>query len=95
MYFCTSAKLSAPFSTTYTPHTDFNFGPNLVPPPKSLNTKDEKFSFTPSSSGAPNKVFELLLNTHRLTDVQMQTTTFSCPPSNPEHPPTQKQCNND
>ena len=90
MYFRTPAELSAPFSTTYTPHTDFNFGPNLVPPPKSLNTKDEKFSFTTSSSGAPNKVFELLLNTHRPTDVQMQATAFSHPPSDPEHPPTPK-----
>ena len=80
MYFRTPAKLSVPFSTTYTPHTDFIFGPNLVPPPKSLNTKDENFSFTPSPSGAPNKVFELLLNTHRLTDIQMQMNAFLCPP---------------
>ena len=90
MYFCMPPELSVPFSTTYTQHTDFIFGPNLVPPPKSLNTKVENFSFTPSPSGAPNKVFELLLNTHRPTDVQMQMTTFSHPPSDPEHPPTPK-----
>ena len=29
MYFCMPPKLLVPFSTTYTPHTDFIFGPNL------------------------------------------------------------------
>ena len=79
MYFHMPPKLLAPFSTSSTQHTDFTFCPNLVPIPKSLNTKIENFPFTPSSSGVPNKVFELLLNTHILTDVQMQMNAFLCP----------------
>ena len=79
MYFCMPPKLSVPFSTTSTQHTDFIFCPNLAPIPKSLNTKNENFPYTPSPSGAPYKVFELLLNTHIQTDVQMQMNAFSCP----------------
>ena len=90
MYFHMPPKLLVPFSTTSTHHTDFIFCSNLAPSPKSLNTKNENFPYIPSPSGAPSKVFELLLNTHILTDVQMQMTTFSCPPPNPEHPPTPK-----
>ena len=72
-------ELSVPFSSTYTQYTDFIFCPNLVPMPKSLNTKVENISLTPSPSGAPNKVFELLLNTYILTDVQMQMNAFLHP----------------
>ena len=90
MYFRMPPKLSAPFSTTYTQHTDFIFCTDLAPSPKSLNTKIENFSFTPSLTGAPYKVFELLLNTHIQTDVQMQTNAFSHPPPDPEHPPVPK-----
>ena len=31
MYFHMPPELWVPFSATYTPHTDFIFGPNLVP----------------------------------------------------------------
>ena len=86
MYFGMPSKLSAPFSTTFTQHADFIFCINLAPTPMSLNTKIENFPFTPSPSGAPYKVFELLLNTHIPTDVQMQTNAFSCPTPKPEHP---------
>ena len=78
MYFCMPPKHLVPFSTTYTQHTDFIFGPNLVPP-KSLNTKVEIFSFTLYPPGAPNKVFGLLLCTDIQTDVQMQMITFTHP----------------
>ena len=94
MYFCTP-KISVPFSTTSTHHTDFIFCLNLVHTQKSLNTKIENFSSTPSLSGVPYKVYELLLNTHILTDVQMQTNAFLHPPPDPEYFPTPKQCNND
>ena len=90
MYFCMPPKLSVPFSTTYTQHTDFIFCPNLAPTPQSLNTKNENFPYTPSPSGAPYKVFELLLNTHIQTDVETQTNAFSHLPPNPEHPSTPK-----
>ena len=52
-------KLSAHFYTTYTQHTDFIFGPNLVPP-KSLHNKFQIFHslFTPQVL-KKNKVFEL------------------------------------
>ena len=95
MHFCTPPELSVSFSTTYTQHTDFIFCTNLAPSSKSLNTKNENFSYISSSSEAPSKVCELLLNTHIQTDVQMQTNAFSHPPSNSEHPLSQKQCNND
>ena len=95
MYFCMPPELSAPFSTTYTQYTDFNFCTNLAPSIKSLNAKNENFSFIFSSSEVPSKVFELLLNTHIQTDVQMQTNAFSCLPSDFKHPLSQKQCNND
>ena len=90
MYFRMPPKLSAPFSTTCTQHTDFIFCTNLAPSPKSLNAKNENFSYISSPSGAPSKVFELLLNTHIQTDVQMQTNAFLHPPLDPEHPPTPK-----
>ena len=79
MYFCTPPKLSVPFSITYTQYTDFIFCTNLAPSPKSLNTKNKNFSYISSPSGVPYKVFELLLNTHIQTDVQMQTNAFSHP----------------
>ena len=90
MYFRTPPELSAPFFTTYTQHTDFIFCTNLAPSSKSLNTKNENFSYIPSSSEVPSKVFELLLNTHIQTDVQTQTNAFSAPPSDFRHPPTPK-----
>ena len=90
MYFHTPSELSAPFSTTYTQYTDFIFCTNLAPSPKSLNTKNENFLYILSSSRAPSKVFELLLNTHIQTDVQMQTNAFSCPPSDSKYPPYPK-----
>ena len=90
MYFHMPPELLAQFSTTYTQYTDFIFYSNLVPIPKSLNTKIENFPFMPSPSGVPNKVFELLLNTHILIDIQMQMNAFSCLPSNPEYLPTPK-----
>ena len=80
MYFHIPPKLSAPFSTTYTQHTDFIFCTNLASSPKSLNAKNENFPYIPSPSGVPSKVFELLLNTHIQTDVQMQTNAFLHPP---------------
>ena len=76
-------KILAPFSTTYSQHTDFIFCTNLAPCSKSLNTKMENFSYISSLSGVPYKVLELLLNIHIQTDVQMQTNAFSCLPSNP------------
>ena len=94
MYFCMPPELLAPFSTTSTHHTDFIFCPNLATV-KSLNTKIDNFPSTPSPLGVPYKVFELLLNAHILTDVQMQTNAFFAPPPNPEHPATPKQCNDD
>ena len=90
MYFCMPPKFSVPFSTTYTQHTDFIFCTNLAPSPKSLNTKIENFSYISSPSGAPYKVFELLLNTHIQTDVQTQMNTFLHPAPDPEHHPTPK-----
>ena len=72
-------EILVPFSTTSTQCTDFIFCSNLVPTPKSLNTKIENFLFTPSPSGVPYKVFQLLFNTHIPTDVQMQTNAFSHP----------------
>ena len=79
MYFHTPPNVWHHFPLlTHNIHTLF-FCPNLVPIPKSLNTKGETFPFTPSPSGAPDKVFELLLNTHILTDVQMQMNTFLHP----------------
>ena len=95
MYFHMPPNFCAPFSTTSTQHTDFIFCSNLAPTPKSLNTKIENFPYISSPSGAPYKVFELLLNTHIQTDVQMQTNAFSCLPFDPEHPLPQKQCNDD
>ena len=95
MYFRMPPKLSVPFSTTYTQHTDFIFCTNLAPSPKSLSAKNENFSYIPSSSGVPSKVFELLLNTHIQTDVQMQTNAFSHLSPDSEYPLSQKQCNND
>ena len=80
MYFCMPPKLSVPFSTTYTQHTDFILCTNLAPSPKSLNAKNENFPYISSPSGVPSKVFELLLNTHIQTDVQMQTNAFLHPP---------------
>ena len=79
MYFCMPPELLVSFSTTFTQHTDFIFCINLAPTPKSLNTKIQNFSSTPSPSGAPYKVFELLLNTHIPTDVQMQMNAFLHP----------------
>ena len=58
MYICTPPKFSVPFYTTYTQHTDFIFGPNLVSP-KSPHNKFQIFSFTLYLPGAQNKVFEL------------------------------------
>ena len=95
MYFCMPPKLLVPSSTTYTQHTDFIFCTNLAPSPESLNAKNENFPYIPSPSGAPSKVFELLLNTRIQTDVQMQMNAFSCPPPDSKHPLPQKQCNND
>ena len=77
MYFNMPPKLLAPFSTTSTQHTDFIFCPNLAPTPKSLNTKIENFPYTPSSSGAPYKVFELLLNTHILRHTDANECIFA------------------
>ena len=77
MYFCMPPKLLALFSTTFTQYTNFIFCINLAPIPKSLNTKIKNFPFTSFSSEVPYKVFELLLNTHIQTDVQMQTNAFS------------------
>ena len=93
MYFCMPPELLAPFSTTYTQHTDFIFCTNLVSSPKSLNTKIENFPYTSSSSEVPYKVFEPLLNTHILPDVQMQMNAFSCLSSDPKYSLSQKQCN--
>ena len=90
MYFRMPPKLSVPFSTTYTQYTDFIFCTNLAPSPKSLNAKNENFLYILSPSEAPSKVFELLLNTHIQTDVQMQTNAFLHPPSDSKHPPTPK-----
>ena len=90
MYFCMPPELSAPFSTTFTHYTDFIFCSNLASISKSLNTKNENFPYISSSSGVPYKIFELLLNTYILTDVQMQTNTFLHLPSDPEHPLPQK-----
>ena len=91
MYFRICPRtFGAPFSTTYTQHTDFIFCTNLAPSPKSLNAKNENFSYISSSSGVPSKVFELLLNTHIQTDVQTQTNAFLCPPPNSKHSPTPK-----
>ena len=83
MYFLMPPELLAPFSTTFTQHIDFIFCIDLAPTPKSLNTKIQNFPSTPSPSGAPYKVSELLLNTHIPTDVQMQTNTFLWPPPDP------------
>ena len=79
MYFCMPPKFQHHFLPLYTQHTDFIFCTNLAPSPKSLNTKNENLLYILSSSGAPSKVFELLLNTHIQTDVQTQTNAFSCP----------------
>ena len=95
MYFHMPSKISVPFSTTYTQHTDFIFCPNLVPTLKFLNTKIKKFFIYFSPSGAPYKVFEILLNTHILTDVQTQMNAFLCPLLILNTPLTQKQCNDD
>ena len=95
MYFCTLPKLSVPFPTTYTQHTDFIFCSNLAPILVSLNTKNENFAYNSSFSGVPYKVFKLLLNTHIQTDVQMQTNTFSYLSSDSEYPSIPKMCNNE
>ena len=79
MYFCMPPKLSAPFSTTYTQDTDFILCPNPAPFPNSLNTKIENFPFNLSPSEVPNKIFEFLLNTNILKDIQMQTNAFLHP----------------
>ena len=85
MYFCMPPELSVPFSTTYTQYIDFIFCTNLASSLKSLNAKNENFPYIPSSSGVPSKDFELLLNTHIQTDIQMQMNIFSCPPFDPEY----------
>ena len=95
MYFCMPSELLVPFSTIVTQHTDFTFCINLVPTPKSLNTKIENFLSISSSSEVPYKVFELLLNTLILTDRQMQTNVFSHLPLDPKYSSTQKQCNDE
>ena len=95
MYFLYIPNILVPFSTTSTEYTDFIFCSNLVSTPKPFNTKIENFPFNPSPSGAPYKVFNLLLNTQILTVVQMQMNTFLHPSPDPEYPPTQKQCNTD
>ena len=74
-------ELSVPLSTIYTQHIDLVFCPNLAPTPKSLNTKIENFPYTLSPLGVPYKIFELLLNIHIQTDVQMQTNAFFHAPS--------------
>ena len=90
MYFCMPPEFSAPFSTTSTQHTDFNFCSNLTPIPKSLNTENENYPYISSSSEVPYKVFECILNTHIQTDVQMQTNAFLHPSLDSEHPSTPK-----
>ena len=52
--FLYAIKFSAPFYTTYTQHTDFLFGPNLVTQ-KSPDNKFKIFSFTLYPPGAQNK----------------------------------------
>ena len=79
MYFHTPPELSVPFSTTSTQYTDFMFCSNLASTSKFLNTKIKNFPYTPSSSGVPYKVSELLLNTHILTEIQMQMNAFLHP----------------
>ena len=85
MYFCMPPETLAPFSTTSTQYTDFIFCSNLASTPMSLNTRIENFSYILSFSEVPYNVFELLLNTHILTDVQMQMNTFLHLPHVPEH----------
>ena len=63
------------FHTTYR----LPFWPTFSPPPKSLNNKFQIFPFNLYPLGAQNKVFELQLYTDIQTDVQMQTTAFTCP----------------
>ena len=79
-----------PFSTIYTQHTDFIFGPNLVPLPKSLNTKLEIFHSIFSSQKLQISFFELLLYTDIQTNVQMQIITFTGLSPNPEYLPIPK-----
>ena len=76
MYFCMPSKLSAPFYTTYAQHTDFIFGPNLVPFPKSLHNKFQIFHslFTPQELK-----IRFLSSSSIQTDVQTQMTIFTCP----------------
>ena len=51
-------ELLAAFYTTYTQHTDFPFGPNLVHS-KFADNKCKILSFTLYPQGAQNKSFEL------------------------------------
>ena len=95
MYFHTLPKFQCHFLLlTHNIQTLF-FCSNLVSIPKFLNTKVENFSLIFSSLGVPNKVFELLLNTYILTDVQIKTNAFLHLPFDPKYLLPQKQCNNE
>ena len=75
MYFVHPQTFSA---ILYYVHTIYRliFGPNLVPCPKSLNNNFQIFSFIL----IPQELQIRFLSSSSIqTDVQMQTTTFTCP----------------
>ena len=74
-----------PFYTTFTQSTDFLFGSNLVPPPKTLNNKFQIFFIQSLLSRTHIKSFELKLYTVIQTDVHTQITTFTYLPPNPKY----------